>query len=170
MPDFAAIAVAQPEQIQVKPSVNLDAHYDYAEAETLGLSKYLKLRRALRAGKLNHLSVEMPMRDARECPDCGGEVLDPNENQCEVCHTRNAPYRPMSPLHSPAPTKSPKPCDNSFERQKRLESEAGRNKPRGWLWLAFSFVYKTSPKNDLTYYQVLLLTTEAAEEQMRDER
>lgn len=52
MPDFAAIAVAQPEQIQVKPSVNLDAYYDYAEAEALGFGKYLKLRRAVRARKL----------------------------------------------------------------------------------------------------------------------
>lgn len=52
MPEIAAVAVASLEQISIKPSVNLNAYYDYAEAEALGFGKYLKLRRAVRAGKL----------------------------------------------------------------------------------------------------------------------
>jgi hypothetical protein len=52
MPDFAAVAVAQTEQIPVKPSINPDAFYTYQELEELKLGKYLKFRRAIRAGKL----------------------------------------------------------------------------------------------------------------------
>jgi hypothetical protein len=52
MPDFAAVAVAQPEQIPIKPSINPDAFYTYQELEELKLGKYLKFRRAIIAGKL----------------------------------------------------------------------------------------------------------------------
>ena len=52
MPDFAAVAVAQTEQIPIKPSINPDAFYTYQELEELKLGKYLKFRRAIRVGKL----------------------------------------------------------------------------------------------------------------------
>jgi hypothetical protein len=52
MPDFAAVAVALPEQNPIKPGINPDAFYTYQELEALKLGKYLKFRRAIIAGKL----------------------------------------------------------------------------------------------------------------------
>ncbi len=52
MPEAVAVAVAQPEQIPVKPSINPDAFYTYQELEDLKIGKYLKFRRAIIAGKL----------------------------------------------------------------------------------------------------------------------
>lgn len=52
MPQAVTIAVAQPEEIPIKPSINPDAFYTYAELEELRIGKYLKFRRAILAGKL----------------------------------------------------------------------------------------------------------------------
>lgn len=52
MPQTAAITIAHSEQFPIKPSINPDAFYRYEELEELGLGKYLKFRRAIRAGKL----------------------------------------------------------------------------------------------------------------------
>ena len=52
MPEAVAVAIAQPEQIPVKPSINPDAFYTYQELEELKLGKYLKFRRAIKRGAL----------------------------------------------------------------------------------------------------------------------
>ena len=52
MPDFAAVAVALPEQNPNKPGINPDAFYTYKELEDLKLGKYLKFRRAIKSGRL----------------------------------------------------------------------------------------------------------------------
>lgn len=52
MAQTTAIAVAQTEQIPIKPSINPDAFYTYQELEELKLGKYLKFRRAILAGKI----------------------------------------------------------------------------------------------------------------------
>lgn len=52
MPEPVAIAIAQTERIPVKPSINPDAFYTYQELEELKFGKYLKFRRAIKAGKL----------------------------------------------------------------------------------------------------------------------
>ena len=52
MPEPVAIAIAQTERIPVKPSINPDAFYTYQELEELKFGKYLKFRRAIKAGRL----------------------------------------------------------------------------------------------------------------------
>ena len=52
MADNTASVVAQSVDFPTKPSVNPDAFYTYQELEELKFGKYLKFRRAIKAGKL----------------------------------------------------------------------------------------------------------------------